>query len=242
MKKNKLKKIIIAIVISLAIIISGSLFFLKQNTYSASKIALETSTKAIHNNNYDLYSANQNSETALIFYPGALVEKESYSIWATELSKKGYDVYVLKVPLNLAILSPNAADSIISSIGNKKIVLAGHSLGGVMASRFTAKHSQIVSGIIFLASYPDKKGDLRVANTPTLSITASNDRVLNQENYEKSKEYLPENLTYAVIDGGNHSGFGSYGLQKKDGQPAISSEEQQQEISSIIDDWLKKLE
>lgn len=242
MKTNKLKKIILIIILSLAIIIGGSLFFLKQNTYSASQTALDISSQSSQNKNYDLYSTSEDSQTAIIFYPGALVEKESYSIWATNLSEKGYDVYILKVPLNLAILAPNAAKDVTDSLENKQIILAGHSLGGVMASRFAAENSETVDGIIFLASYPDKKGDLRETNIPALSITATKDNVLNKDNYESSKQYLPENVTYSVIEGGNHSGFGSYGLQKKDGTPTISNEEQQQEISNLIDKWLTLLE
>lgn len=241
MKTNKLKKIILTIILSLVIIISGSLFFLKQNTYSASQTALDISSQSSQNKKYDLYSTNEESPTAIIFYPGALVEKESYSIWATDLSKKGYDVYILKLPLNLAILSPNAAKEITDSLKNKQIILAGHSLGGVMASRFAAKNAKIVDGIVFLASYPDKKGNLQETNTPALSITATKDNILNKDSYESSKQYLPENVTYSAIDGGNHSGFGSYGLQKKDGTPTISNEAQQQEISNLIDEWLKSL-
>lgn len=37
-----------------------------------------------------------------------------------------------------------------------------------------------------------------------------------------------------TIEGGNHSGFGLYGQQQKDGTPVISASEQQDEIIQQI--------
>lgn len=50
---------------------------------------------------------------------------------------------------------------------------------------------------------------------PVLSITATKDKVLNQEAYQEAKQYLPERTEYVSINGGNHGGFGSYGEQKE---------------------------
>ena len=76
--------------------------------------------------------------------------------------------------------------------------------------------------MILLASYPvDDLGNMSV-----LSIYGSNDKTLNKETYDKSKELMDYNLTEYVIDGGNHAQFGSYGKQSGDGVATISPENQ----------------
>lgn len=122
-------------------------------------------------------------------------------------------------------------------------MIGGHSLGGVMASRYANKnHSDShLKGVFFMASYPDKKGTLKESAVPVLSITATKDKVLNQKAYEEAKQYLPERTEYVSINGGNHGGFGSYGEQKGDGESEISNADQQTVIVNTLENWLKKL-
>ena len=49
---------------------------------------------------------------------------------------------------------------------------------------------------------------------------------MNRDKYEKYKVNLPNDFTEIVIEGGCHAYFGMYGLQKGDGTPTISAEEQ----------------
>lgn len=44
--------------------------------------------------------------------------------------------------------------------------------------------------------------------------------------------------TETIIDGGCHTGFGSYGAQKGDGAPVISAEEQQQQTADALAAWI----
>jgi len=100
--------------------------------------------------------------------------------------------------------------------------LGGHSLGGVAASSYAAKNEDKLDGLIFLASYPSNKlNTIRV-----LSIYGTNDGVLNKEAYEKARDNFSSNTKEQIIDGANHAQFGSYGLQKGDGEASISPTEQ----------------
>ena len=231
------KKIALGSGFVLLFILGLGFFLLHQNTYQPSSRAKEASQSAESHKHYQLYTNGKDNNTAIIFYPGALVEPESYSLWAMDLAQGNVDVYVLDLPLNLAVIAPNAADSVIENTNYSQLILAGHSLGGVMASRYAATHEH-VNGMIFLASYPDEKGSLVENNIPVLSITATNDHVLNLEAYNENKQYLPTNTTYLKIEGGNHSGFGDYGHQKGDGEATIPSVEQRKQINDSILKWL----
>ena len=44
-----------------------------------------------------------------------------------------------------------------------------------------------------------------------------------------------------VITGGNHAGFGNYGVQKGDGTAAIAAEEQQEITAQMVASWTEEL-
>ena len=123
-----------------------------------------------------------------------------------------------------------------------KVYVAGHSLGGVVASLDAKKlqKDNYLAGLILLASYPDNSVDFSSSNIPVLSIVASNDKILNWEKYEASKIRLPKFSEELMIEGGNHSGFGMYGEQKGDGKASISNEEQQQKVIEKLTEFMKK--
>src|SRR5699024_11022584 len=112
--------------------------------------------------------------------------------------------------------------------------LAGHSLGGVMASSFAAKHPDQIHGLIFLASYP--ASDLTKTGIPSLSIYADHDEVLNQDEYTKALKHFPF-VKELILKGGNHGQFGSYGKQKGDGTAQITAEEQQTLTADAIEQF-----
>lgn len=72
-----------------------------------------------------------------------------------------------------------------------------------------------VTGLILLASYPSEKTDLSKDKLKVLSITASKDKILKWNQYNKAKKRLPQDTKYVNISGGNHSEFGDYGHQQK---------------------------
>lgn len=239
MKAKSKRKTLVIITVILGLLLCGGLF-LKANTYTPEEKAQSISKRSQETGAYYLFSAPKASEQNLIFYPGALVEPASYSIWAQQVAKAGYNVYLLKMPFNLAVFGKNAAQNIIAKQPEATYVLAGHSLGGVMASRFAAAHTKEVAGMIYLASYPDEKGSLATSDIPILSLAASEDGLVQEEDLVAAKAYLPKKVQYEVIDGGNHAGFGSYGPQKKDGQATISNQRQQELIAQRIIQWLQQ--
>ena len=169
----------------------------------------------------------------LIFYPGGKVEYSAYAPLMEDLAEKGVLCVLLKMPLNLAVLAPNAADGVTDAYPDVPLwAVGGHSLGGVMAARYAAKHPEALDAVVLLASY--STSDLRDTGLQILSVYGTEDRVLNRNQYESRRENLPANFTERVIEGGCHAWFGSYGPQKGDGTPTISAEEQQAAAAAMI--------
>lgn len=213
--------------------------FLHMNTYQPTSSAKQASQHATIIKNVTTFKA-KNSKLTLVFYPGGLVEPDSYANWAYQVSKEGYTVKIVHFPLNLAVLAPNQAKQVVGP--HEKYVIGGHSLGGAMAARYAAKADKTnLKGLFLLAAYADQKGRLDHSQLPVLSVTASQDGVLNWTNYHANKKYLPKDTTFSTISGGNHGGFGSYGHQKGDKTSKISNAEQQKQVAQILIKWLKTI-
>ena len=224
------KKIKIALYIILALIIlivCLSVWYV--NDYSHADASVNTylngtSNVSVEKVDNGLFLDGPGNDSALIFYPGAKIEYVSYLPLFMELANDGVDCFIVEMPANLAFLGADSADAIIGDgkFSYDEWYISGHSLGGVAASSYAINHKDKISGLILLASYPvDDLG-----NMPVLSIYGSNDKTLNKETYDKSKELMDYNLTEYVIDGGNHAQFGSYGNQSGDGVATISPENQ----------------
>ena len=183
---------------------------------------------------------NSDVKYGFILYPGAKVEPEAYAPICRKLANNGVQVVIAKMPCNLAIFSPNIAQNIIESYESvDSWIIGGHSLGGVMASKF-ANNNDKIKGIVFLASYPS--GDeLKYSDKQVVSLYGTEDGVINNKNLEESKNNLPNDTKFIEIDGGNHSQFGDYGIQNKDREARISEEEQSNITVQVILDLINNI-
>ena len=196
----------------------------------------------VKKNQYYRFEAKGEEQATLLFYTGALVEPQAYVGIAEGLAKSGITTYVIESSLNLPVFEMGTMEIIVKEENLDKVYVAGHSLGGVVASLDAVKlqTENHLAGLILLASYPDKSVDFSSSNIPVLSIVASNDKILNWEKYEASKSRLPKSSEELMIEGGNHSGFGMYGEQKGDGKASISNKEQQQKVIEKLTEFMKK--
>ena len=167
-------------------------------------------------------------ETGLVFYPGGLVKPEAYIplAWASA-NESGVLVVIVPMPLNLAVLSPQRGSTVpVKFPGVKTWYAGGHSLGGAMASSLVLKNPDVFSGLILLAAYPAKSASLADVTLPVLSVYAQFDGLATLEKIENTRNLLPQDARFVMIEGGNHAGFGNYGDQKNDGKALISAQEQ----------------
>ena len=227
------KKIKIAIVIILLLIVGFAIFYIS-DYYHAEKVAVDslngTDNVSVIKTSNGMLLDGPGNDTALIFYPGAKIEYTSYAPLLMNLSSQGIDCYLVEMPFNLAFLGQNSADEIIDSGNYSHYFISGHSLGGAMAASYVNGTNK-TDGLILFAAYSTSE-----IEKPVLSIYGSEDKVLNMDKYNESKGFIDENLTEVEISGANHAQFAYYGNQSGDGVAKISAESQQEEcVGEIID-------
>ena len=167
------------------------------------------------------------TDTAIIFYPGAKVEAEAYLPLLDQIRQTGVTCILVHMPFHMAIFDADAAEEVMARFPEyQHWYMAGHSMGGGMASKFAADHPDQVDGLILMGAYI--YGDY--PDEDTLTIYGS----LNQS-VEDNIDYT-ENIV--EIEGGNHAQFGNYGPQKGDLPATISAQEQQKQTVEAITAFL----
>lgn len=241
--KKRTKYIIAAVSAALVLALVIGVFVYIGDYYHADETAISsmTSTETVKIETDGQYTAfvPQNSTAGFIFYPGGKVEHKAYAPLLMELAEKGVLCVLVKMPANLAVLDKNAADGVQKRFPEVKCwFIGGHSLGGSMAASYADSHSDELEGIILLAAY--STADLSENDMSVLSIYGTEDKVLNLNKYQEYYENLPKDTTELIINGGNHSGFGSYGFQDGDGKASITPEDQRRQTVEYIVEFMSK--
>lgn len=230
------KKIKIAIVIVFLLILGYGIFYLADYNH-AEKTATDmlngTSNVSVVKTSNGLFLDGSGNDSAVIFYPGGKVEYTSYLPMLINLASRGVDCYLVEMPFNIAFFGQNRADSIMNNSSYDHYFIAGHSLGGVVASAYVNATNN-TDGVILLAAYPTEK-----ISKPVLSVYGSNDNALNKVKYEAAKPLIKGNFTEVIIKGGNHAQFAYYGNQSGDGKANITAENQQNQTVDAIINFIK---
>jgi len=178
----------------------------------------------------DAFGSNA-SDTGIIFYPGGKVEYTAYAPLMQGFAKEGYFCALVKMPFGLAVFDTNAAKDVKEAHPEiSHWVIGGHSLGGAMAAKYSAISD--FDGLFLLAAYTTT--DMSDKDIPVVSVYGDADGVLNMDDYAANKSNLPADTVECVIKGGNHSQFGSYGLQEGDGEANISAEKQRAQTVRLV--------
>ena len=228
--RRKKRLIAVGSVLLLLVILAGAFFWYVSDYYRAEDVALDVMAQnsgITVQDNLTILSPTYPTDTALIFYPGAKVEAEAYLPLLDQIRQTGVACILVHMPFHMAIFDADAAQKVIAQFPEyQHWYIAGHSMGGAMASKFAADHPDQVDGLILLGAYI--YGDY--PDEDTLTIYGS----LNQS-VEDNIDYT-ENIV--EIEGGNHAQFGNYGPQKGDLPAAISAEEQQNQTVEAIEAFL----
>ena len=243
----KLKRILKFIVIGLAAVIMlvslGLVIWSKTSTYPARSVAQtalqSTDLVTVTQDKFIVFTPLEETQTGLIFYPGGLVEPTAYAPVLHKIAENGILVVIVPMPLNLAILTPNAGNPVFDTFPDITTwILAGHSLGGATAAIFAENHPAKIDAIAFWDSYPPGSADLSDDDIPALSIFGTSNGFPNTDNFNDQKVLLPEDTIYVGIEGASHAQFGDYGPQKGDVTPSISLEDQHEQVAEIMLDFI----
>lgn len=230
--KRKGLKITLITIVAVIILLTGGFLLYASDYYRAEELAQEIikTDKTIQvEENQIILSPSTETDTALIFYPGAKVEYTAYLPILEKIKEQCNIMCILvKMPLNMAIFNANAADEIIEQYPNiKNWYMGGHSMGGAMASSYASDHEDQIKGLILMGAYV--YGDYPPQKSLTIYGTFNSD-------LEKKIDYT-DNIV--VIEGGNHAQFGNYGKQKGDPDATITAEKQQEISVEAVKEFLE---
>lgn len=238
-RKRAKKAGLICLVVIIALVISSLVYVGNYYHVQDREAALaSTDDVMVEEVDYGYFFDGPGNDTALIFYPGAKVEDLAYANLLKQLAADGIDCYLVHMPENLAFCGMNRADKVMETYSYDHWYLAGHSLGGAMAAVYADKNSEKLDGLIFLAAYSTK--DLSDTDLKVLSVYGSNDQVVNMDKITEGRKLMPSAYEEFYIQGGNHAGYGDYGVQKGDGEAKISAQEQQQVTAAEIEKFCGK--
>lgn len=193
----------------------------------------------------DIQPVDGQYDTLLVFYSGGLVRPQAYEWLGTALAGQGVRTVIPAFPLDLAVTGIGRADALIRQFGaGKRVILAGHSLGGAMAAQYARDHRAQLAGLILMGAYPAGNVSLRDlpgAPLPVLSLLAEQDKVAAASTVRDGLNRLPTSARLTVIKGAVHAFFGRYGPQKGDGIPTVTRAEAEAQIVSELRGFLDGL-
>jgi hypothetical protein len=185
------------------------------------------------------------SDLLVVLYPGGLVRPQAYEWLARTLAAQGHVTVIPEFTFDLAVTGITRADALVATYGaGKRLVLAGHSLGGAMAAQYAAdraKAGAAPAGLVLLAAYPASGADLSQSGVRVLSVTAEHDGVVNAAALAEAWTRLPSNTERVSITGAVHAFFGRYGPQSGDGTPTVARATAEAQLVTVVVDFLAHL-
>lgn len=156
---------------------------------------------------------------AVVFIQGGLVPERRYRWWAEGLARAGFVVALPVHDLSLAIFSidsgaharellVNPPPSVLTTLVDpRRIAVAGHSLGGVVASKLSLQGG--FGALLLHASLPDAPDEapLRASKLPSLSLAGKNDCTSKVDAVTQGAAKLGTPSALVVLDGVTHYQF-----------------------------------
>ncbi len=156
----------------------------------------------------------------IVFVQGGFVSTTRYEWQARTLARVGYTVVLPEHPLELAffamdtgeaakqlLTSPPAGSLLDGHVDASKLVVMGHSLGSVVATKLALAGG--FNAAILEAGYPDTAdvSKLPTLGIPTLSLAGSSDCSAKLDKVKEGWATLPSPSALVVLDGVTHYQF-----------------------------------
>lgn len=235
-EKKTIKKTVassVSFFLAVAIVCGSILYFNSYTRPSSYPEGIPESITIETGKDGSLIFVPDNPMAVLIFYPENRIDFKAYENLMIYCAQYRILSVLVKIPLHQSAFGKNSADTYVEKYADyDNIFVGGHGKGGAAAAEYALENADKLNGVVLLSSYSEK--DISDSGLSVISIYGSEDRILNSGKYEKYKANLPDCMTEHIINGGNHSLFGSYGMQKGDGEALIGYEDQLSETAAIL--------
>lgn len=205
-----------------------------------------------HGKGWEFRKSDGESQAAgVIFLPGGMVDPVAYAPLLRNIALAGYRAHLVTLPWRFACTDGQvqelfaAIESLLLAEGGKTAwILAGHSRGGMLASRFvhergtTAAAAQPLAGLALIGTTHPRDFSLAEIEMAVTKIYGTRDGIASYAAMRANAQFLPAQTRWAGIEGGNHVQFGYYRHQLGDDTATISRTEQQ---TAVRDELLRML-
>ena len=196
------------------------------------------------------------NEAAIILLQGASIKPAQYSSLVRKIQEeKSIAIWVgiPEVPLDLVVASDmeKQIDSILDELvtagfKGEKIILAGHSVGGIAAQDVFLKSKKFES-LILLGSFVTRKNRSQLKDAQILTVAAELDGLtritrIAESFYHQNVTTKNKSQTIAVIEGMNHMQFATGRkpllVRKRDLKAEIPNDYAQEQVANVISDFI----
>jgi pimeloyl-ACP methyl ester carboxylesterase len=182
------------------------------------------------------YSFTEKDDGSLIFRPdisnsygivimhGALILPQSYAKTAAFFAQKGYTVYLPNGPGRMSIAVVDRTAERLKDFDVDSWFFIGHSMGGMASLELLSQHNIKARAVaLWATAMPSNYSSVGV---PILFIWGDTDGLLPAERFRRSKQNLPDDVEYIILEGANHKNFAMYSHQFFDNEATIDWMEQ----------------
>ncbi len=175
---------------------------------------------------------------ALVFLPGGIVDPVAYAPLMRRVAGEGHRAVLVFLPWRIA-LSEGQQRQVYTRVGQilnagGDWVLAGHSRGAMLATRFVEEHKPRLAGLALIGTTHPKDLNLSGLSYPVAKIYGTEDGVASYSQIRRNAKLLPLATKWIAIEGGNHVQFGYYRHQLGDNAAGISRETQQEKTAAAL--------
>jgi len=193
----------------------------------------------------------------VVFLHGGFVAPDRYDWWAIHVASRGYVVALPDHPARLAIAAQGHALEALEALRRQAgrpgplagvvgpeapAAVAGHSLGGVAATRAWLGAPQDFATLAIVASFPAPWDDVAGRpDAPALSIVGENDGSADLSRVREGFEALAGPRLYAEVEGLNHYDWAdgvTEGELDGDGPRGRPVPEARADAMAVMDTWL----
>lgn len=182
----------------------------------------------------------------LVFFPGSLVDPRAYAPLARAVAAAGHPVLLVELPRRGALggaESPALAARLESALASVDgpVVLAGHSLGAVVACRIAAGSLPRLAGLVLIGTSHPRDYDLSGLTVPVTKLAGTRDGLASPAEVKQNAALLPPQTRWIWVQGGNHSQFGWYGFQPLDRPARVDASVQRRMMIDAVLELLRDI-